>query len=92
MSTDRVVGKAKELIGRGEEAVGDALDDSEIKARGVARQVQGKVQEAVGTFSDGIDCVAESIETTVKRHPIASVLTVAAVGYLLGRLRSSFDR
>lgn len=92
MSTDRAVGKVKELVGQGEEALGDALDDVGLKARGVAHQVQGRVQGAVGTFSDGIDCVADSIETTVRRHPIASVLTVAAVGYLLGRLRSSFDR
>lgn len=33
MSMDRISGKAKEWVGKGEEAVGEALEDGRVRAR-----------------------------------------------------------
>ncbi|MDQ8034942.1 CsbD family protein [Bordetella genomosp. 1] len=92
MSVDRAAGKVKELVGRGEEAFGDAFSDSDARLRGVARQVEGKVQNAYGAVANNLDDVADSVTTLVRRHPVGAVLAVGLVAYLLGRVRGSFGR
>ncbi|MFJ1299532.1 CsbD family protein [Pseudomonadota bacterium AL_CKDN230030165-1A_HGKHYDSX7] len=92
MSIDRAAGKVKDLVGRGEEALGDAFSDPEARLRGVARQVEGKVQYAVGHAAEGLDTFADSVSTLVRRHPVGAVVAVGVLAYLIGRVRSGFSR
>lgn len=92
MSMDRISGKAKEWVGKGEEAVGEALEDGRVRARGAARQVEGKVQGAIGCLTDSIDDVADTVQTLVRRHPVASIAVVGGLAYLLGRIAGAIGR
>ena len=54
MDTDRIKGAARELYGRGEEAVGALMGDKETRARGVLDEVAGKAQGAMGRAGDAL--------------------------------------
>ena len=54
MDPDRLTGKAKETIGKGEAAVGDALGDSDTQASGRVRQAAGAAQNLYGQAKDTI--------------------------------------
>lgn len=88
MAIEKAEGKVQDMIGQGQEAIGDALDDASMKAKGIARQAQGKLECGIGAVSDNFDDVMDTIQTVVQRHPVGAVVAVGAVAYLLGRLRS----
>ena len=44
MDTDRVVGAAKTVAGRGKDAVGTAIRDAKFKAREKARWIEGALK------------------------------------------------
>jgi uncharacterized protein YjbJ (UPF0337 family) len=52
MDKDRVVGKAKEIKGTVEEALGKAIGSTKLTAEGKSEQAAGKVQAATGTAQD----------------------------------------
>ena len=52
MDKDRVVGSAKVVKGKIKEAVGKAVGDAKLEARGNADKIEGKVQNAVGGLKD----------------------------------------
>ena len=52
MDKDRVVGSAKVVKGKIKEAVGKAVGDAKLEARGKADKIEGKVQNAVGGLKD----------------------------------------
>ncbi len=52
MDKDRIVGSGKVLKGKVKEAIGKAVGDAKLEARGKADKVEGKVQNAVGGFKD----------------------------------------
>ena len=54
MDTDRIKGAARELYGRGEEAVGALMGDKETRARGVLDEVAGKAQGAMGRAGEAL--------------------------------------
>lgn len=54
MEKDRVTGSAKVLKGKAKVAVGKALGDAKLEAKGQADKVEGKVQNAVGHIKDTI--------------------------------------
>ena len=88
MANDKIAGKTKEMLGKGEETLGAALDNPNMEAQGLVRQLEGKAQNAWGSISDGLDCAASCIEDTVRRYPITSVAAVGLAVYLLGRARN----
>jgi uncharacterized protein YjbJ (UPF0337 family) len=49
---DRIVGSAKVAKGNVKEAVGKAVGDTKLEARGKADKIEGKVQNAVGGIKD----------------------------------------
>ena len=64
MDTDRIKGAARELYGRGEEAVGALMGDKETRARGVMDQVAGKAQSAIGRAGEAVrETVGEAAES-----------------------------
>lgn len=48
MNKDQVKGKAKNIGGKIQEEVGEAVGSSEQQVKGLNKQVEGKVQEKVG--------------------------------------------
>ena len=52
MNEDQIKGKAKDIGGKIQEGVGNAVGSSEQQAKGQANQVEGKVQEKVGDVKD----------------------------------------
>jgi uncharacterized protein YjbJ (UPF0337 family) len=48
MNKDQVKGKLKDIGGKIQEEVGEAIGSSEQQAKGLNKQVEGKVQEKYG--------------------------------------------
>ena len=51
---DRIIGSAKVVKGNVKEAVGKAVGDAKLEARGKADKIEGKVQNAVGGIKDAL--------------------------------------
>ncbi len=49
---DRIVGSVKVVGGKVKEAVGKALGDAKLEAKGKADKIEGKAQNAVGDLKD----------------------------------------
>jgi uncharacterized protein YjbJ (UPF0337 family) len=52
MNEDQIKGKAKDIGGKIQEGVGNAVGSSEQQVKGQSKQVEGKVQEKVGDVKD----------------------------------------
>ena len=64
MDTDRIKGAARELYGRGEEAVGALMGDKETRARGAVDELAGKAQGAMGRAGEALqDTIGETMDT-----------------------------
>lgn len=48
MNTDQIKGTAKDIAGKVQEGVGNAIDSKEQQAKGLEKQVEGKTQKTVG--------------------------------------------
>lgn len=49
---DKAKAKAEELKGRGKEVVGDATDDKDMQAEGMANRVKGSLKQAAEKAKD----------------------------------------
>ena len=54
MDKNRISGAAKVAAGSTKEAVGKAIGNRKMQAKGVAEKVVGKVQNTAGKISDGV--------------------------------------
>ena len=54
MNENKVKGKAKDIGGKIQEEVGDAVGSSEQQAKGLAKQVEGKTQEKLGDAQEAL--------------------------------------
>jgi len=52
MNEDQVKGKAKDIGGKIQEKVGEAVGSRQQQSEGMAKQVEGKVQEKAGDLKD----------------------------------------
>jgi len=52
MNDDQVKGKAKDIGGKIQEKVGEAVGNRQTQREGVSKQVEGKVQEKAGDVKD----------------------------------------
>lgn len=52
MNDDQVKGKAKNIGGKIQEKVGDAVGNRQTQREGASKQVEGKVQEKAGDVKD----------------------------------------
>ena len=48
MNKDQVKGEAKDIAGKVQEKVGQAVGSTSLQAKGLAKQVEGKADKAVG--------------------------------------------
>ena len=90
MDEDRIKGAATNLGGKVQDALGDAIGDSKMQARGKANQLSGDVQNAYGsakeTASDVADTLGSQIDGLMKERPMLALLGAAGVGYVIARL------
>jgi uncharacterized protein YjbJ (UPF0337 family) len=54
MNENKVKGKAKDIGGKIQEEVGEAIGSSEQQAKGLAKQVEGKTQEKLGDAEEAL--------------------------------------
>ena len=54
MNEDRIVGKGREVLGKGERAVGSATGSDRLQGDGVVDQVAGAVQHGYGKARDAV--------------------------------------
>lgn len=50
------------------------------------------MQGAIGCLTDSIDDVADTVQTLVRRHPVASIAVAGGLAYLLGRIAGAIGR
>lgn len=54
MNKDQVKGAAKEIAGKAQKELGDALDSPKHQAKGMAREAEGKLQKNVGNARETV--------------------------------------
>ena len=106
MDTDRIKGTARDLYGRGEEAVGSVAGDAQTRGRGVVDQAAGQVQNAYGRAKDAARDIsdqamdagqqyygqgARAVRESVQSQPIGALLIAAAAGFALAWMMNNRD-
>lgn len=59
MNKDQVKGVAKDIAGKVQETVGQAIDSKDQQAKGLAKQVEGKAEKTVG---DAKEIVKDAVD------------------------------
>ncbi len=54
MNTDQIKGAAKEIAGKAQRKLGDAVDSPKNEAKGMAREAEGKLQKGVGNAREAV--------------------------------------
>jgi uncharacterized protein YjbJ (UPF0337 family) len=60
-TTDKIKGNVNEAIGKGRKAVGEAIDDPEMEAKGRAQEARGALQKASGKVKDAAKRVVDDL-------------------------------
>ena len=72
---DQFEGTAREMGGRVQQTIGEAIGDAKTQATGLYNQAAGQAQQQAARLSD-----------VIKEQPLAATLVAVGIGYLLGRL------
>lgn len=54
MNTDQIKGTVKDIAGKAQRKVGEALGSTEQQVKGAVKQAEGKVQKAVGDVKEAL--------------------------------------
>jgi uncharacterized protein YjbJ (UPF0337 family) len=54
MNKDQIKGGMKDIAGKVQEKAGDAVNDKEQQAKGMAKQGEGKLQKGYGDVKDNV--------------------------------------
>lgn len=54
MNKDQIKGAAKEIAGKAQRKLGDAVDSPTEEAKGMAREVEGKLQKNIGNAREAV--------------------------------------
>ena len=54
-TADKIEGKTREMIGKGQQAVGEAVKDDKLQAEGIVAEVAGKAQQVRGDVRNAVD-------------------------------------
>ena len=73
--SESIGGAAREMGGRMQQTVGDAIGDTKTAAAGLYNQAAGQAQQQAAKLGD-----------VIKDQPLVAVLIALGIGYLLGRL------
>ncbi|MCB2254027.1 CsbD family protein [Pseudomonas chlororaphis] len=79
MRSEQIKGAVGTAAGKAQGAVGELLDDSQMRLEGAAREAAGQLQQSYG---DALD----NVSRFVREKPLASVALLAGVGLLAGLL------
>lgn len=71
-TSDKIAGKATDLVGQVQEKVGDATGNHDLKSDGLANQVKGTTQEAVGEGKGLVEHIVEDVKD-VAEHAVEGV-------------------
>jgi len=80
--SDRFEGTVREMGGRVQETVGDAVGDAKSQADGLYNQAAGRAQQMWGQAQGA----SEQFSETVRAQPLVAVGIALGIGYLIGRL------
>jgi uncharacterized protein YjbJ (UPF0337 family) len=61
MTSDKIKGKAKDVIGTGKEKLGEMTGDERLQSEGRSQKAEGKVQNVVGRIKDKAREVKEKV-------------------------------
>jgi uncharacterized protein YjbJ (UPF0337 family) len=97
MNDDRVIGTARNLGGRAQEALGHVTGDTKSQVEGVVNQVAGAAQDLYGqakeTASDaalairhGAMDAEDYIRHTIEKRPYTTAIVALCIGLVIGRL------
>jgi uncharacterized protein YjbJ (UPF0337 family) len=86
MNSDNIEGAARGVVGKAQEAFGQATGSESHRAEGVARQVAGQAQEIYGDVRKGAEAAAQQVGHVVKEQPAVALLVAGVIGYALGVL------
>jgi uncharacterized protein YjbJ (UPF0337 family) len=100
MTDDRIVGSAKNLGGKVQEAYGDVAGDLSSQVKGKLRQAEGAAQDLYGQAKDAASDAADTLRQTasdaedyvrkvIEERPYTVAIAALAVGFLLGRMGRS---
>ncbi|CAI8795313.1 ElaB protein [Pseudomonas chlororaphis] len=79
MRSEQIKGAMGTAAGKAQGAVGELLDDQQMRLEGAARQAAGQLQETYGE-------VLDNVSRFVRDKPLASVAILAGIGLLAGLL------
>jgi len=54
MNSDQIKGSVKDVAGKAQRKVGEAIGSTEQQVKGAAKQVEGKAQKAVGDVREAV--------------------------------------
>jgi uncharacterized protein YjbJ (UPF0337 family) len=97
MSLDQIEGSTKQGIGRVKEAVGDAIGNPGLQAKGALDEALGTVQETYGRVSDGArGAIREAagrarsargdLEDLIDQQPVLVAAIALGIGLAIGLL------
>lgn len=55
MNTDQIKGSVKDVAGKAQRKLGEAVGSTEQQVKGAATQVEGKAQKAVGNVKEAVN-------------------------------------
>lgn len=55
MESEHIKGAANKAAGKTKQAVGDAIDNKEMEAKGKAQEMKGEAQDKVGDVKDALE-------------------------------------
>jgi uncharacterized protein YjbJ (UPF0337 family) len=79
--SDRFEGSAREMGGRVEQKLGEAVGDARTQADGIYNQAAGRAQQIWGQAHDA----TEGLSDTIRAQPLIAAAVALGVGYLIGR-------
>jgi len=80
--SDRLQGAAREMGGRVQQQVGEAVGDAKMQADGLYNQALGTAQQMWGQAQDA----TEQVSGAIRAQPLVAAAVAVGIGYILGRL------
>ena len=79
--SDRFEGSVRDMGGRVEQELGEAVGDAKTRAEGLYNQAAGRAQQAWGQAQDA----TEQLSDTIRGQPLIAAAVALGIGYLIGR-------
>ena len=97
MNKDEVIGTARNLGGKAQEAFGNVIGDTKSQVEGVINQAAGAAQDLYGqakeTASDAAQAIRHGavdaedyVRHTIENRPYTTAIVALCVGFLIGRM------